>query len=337
MTRMILGRPRRRGRSAARARAHPISTRPAAGPRQRLGVLFATFLAGAALAGPALAVDCGEVITGFARLDRDLICTDDPALTVDGGMLDLNGFTVVCANAEPTPSVGVVLDGSGARLRNGAVTGCMLAIRVAGSGRHVVRGVTASAWNQGVLVESDGNRLVNSHVLRGLADAAVQVDGDNNLLGWNNVAGSLDQGFEINGNDNRIVHNRIGGVAEGVQLMGERNHVLHNHIIGTTDRGVDVRGFEAGTGAHVIAFNLIADGVDGIALLDESQGNQIRRNTIYGHSDQGIFIGTFSNTIQRNQVLLNRVDLQDNTPGCDDNLWQGNTFETSVSDADCID
>ena len=103
-------------------------------------------------------------------------------------------------------------------------------------------------------------------------------------------------------------------MAEGVQLEGERNHVLRNQIIGTTERGVDVRGLEEPTGAHVIADNLIADGADGIALLDNSQGNHIRRNTIYGNSDQGIFVGTFGNTIERNQVLLNRVDLQDNTP-----------------------
>lgn len=293
-----------------------------------------TVLALAVLAAlPALAVECGDVVTSSARLDRDLICTTDPALTVDGGLLDLGGFTVVCDQTE----VGVLLDGRGARLRNGAVTGCVLAVHVAGEGRHTVRNVIASASNQGVFVESDGNRLLNSHVLRGLEDAAVQVDGADNLLSSNHVAGSNDQGFEINGNDNRIVRNRIGGVAEGVQLTGERNHVLRNEIIGATDRGVDVRGLVEPTGAHVIAFNLIVDGVDGIALLESSNGNRISRNTIYGNSDQGIFVGTLDNTIERNQVLLNRVDLQDNTPGCDDNLWQDNTFETSVSDADCID
>ena len=283
--------------------------------------------------GPALAVECGDVITGIELLDRDLICTDNPGLTVDGGTLDLGGFTVVCDHEPDVQGVGVLLAGSGARLGNGAVTGCFLAVHVAGDGDHVVRGVTGSAANQGVFVESDGNRLLDSHILRGLEDAAVQVDGSNNLLRFNNVAGSLDQGFEINGNDNRVIGNRIGGVAEGIQLDGERNRVLRNHIIGTTDRGVDVRG---SGGGHLIARNLIADGVDGIALLDNSQGNQIRRNTIYGHSDQGIFVGTFGNTIERNQVLLNLVDLQDNTLDCDDNLWRDNVFETSVSD-DCID
>ena len=282
-------------------------------------------------AGPALAVECGDVITGHARLDRDLICTTDPALTVDGGSLDLGRFTVVCDHAPPMPSVGVLLEGSGARLRGGAITGCAVAVWVGGAGDHIVRGVTASASNQGVFVESDGNRLLHSHVLRGLDDAAVQVDGSDNRLNFNDVTGSSDQGFEINGNGNRIVGNRIGGVAEGVQLAGDGNHVVLNQIIGTTDRGVEVR-----AGAHVITFNLIADGAaDGIALLDDGDGNRVSRNAIYGHPDQGLFVGTFDNTLERNRVLLNGVDVTDATPGCDDNLWRDNTFETSVSD-DCV-
>ena len=299
------------------------------GPPAAFGLLIVA-------AGPALAVECGEVVMGSARLDRDLICAADPALTVDGGLLDLNGFTVVCDHEPTVEGVGVLLEGSGARLRNGAVTSCFLAVHVAGDGGQTVRHLTASAANQGVFVESNGNRVFDSHILRGLEDAAVQVNGSDNLLRGNAVAGSNDQGFEINGNDNRIVGNRIGGVAEGVQLEGERNHVLRNQIIGTTDRGVDVRGLVEPTGAHVIAFNLIVDGVDGIATLESSNGNRISRNTIYGNSDQGIFVGTLDNTIERNQALLNAVDLQDNTEGCDDNLWRNNVFETSVSD-DCIE
>ncbi|MGH6900978.1 MAG: hypothetical protein ACREJ5_31230, partial [Geminicoccaceae bacterium] len=93
-------------------------------------------------AGPALAVECGEIVTGSARLDRDLICTADPALTVDGGLLDLNGFTVVCDHDPTLEGVGVLLDGSGARLRGGAVTGCFLAVHVAGEGGHTVRHLT---------------------------------------------------------------------------------------------------------------------------------------------------------------------------------------------------
>jgi parallel beta-helix repeat protein len=291
------------------------------------------------VAGPALAVECGETITGTARLDRDLVCTDDPALTVDGGLLDLAGFTVVCDHDPTVEGVGVLLDGSGSRLRGGAVTGCFLAVHVAGDGGHTVRRLTASAADRGLFIESDGNRLLDSEILRATGDAAVQVDGSDNLLRGNTVAGAGDQGFEINGNDNRISLNRIGAVAEGVQLLGERNRVLRNQIIGATDRGIDVRGLVEPpevTGAHVIIDNLIVDGVDGIALLEDSNGNLISRNTIYSNSDQGIFVGTLDNTIDRNQVRLNRVDLQDNTLDCDDNLWRDNVFDTSMSD-DCIE
>jgi parallel beta-helix repeat protein len=288
--------------------------------------------------GPALAVECGDTITGRARLDRDLICTNDPALTVAGGLLDLNGFAVVCDHDPAVEGgVGVLLEGNGARLRNGAVTGCFLAVHVAGDGGHTVRHLTASAADRGVFIESDGNRVLDSHVLRAVGDAAVQADGSGNLLRDNVVAGAGDQGFEINGNDNQVIGNRIGAVAEGVQLIGQRNQVLRNQIIGATDRGVDVRGTVEPTGAHVISDNLIVDGVDGIALLQSSNGNRISRNTIYGNSDQGIFVGTLHNTIEDNQALLNAVDLQDNTADCDDNVWRDNTFETAVSNADCIE
>ena len=229
-------------------------------------------------------------------------------------------------------SVGILLDGAGARLRNGAVTGCEVAVWLGGQGGHRVREVTASASNQGVFVESDDNLLASSHVLRGLDDAAVQVDGSSNRLRDNDVAGSADQGFEINGNDNRVVGNRIAGVVEGVQLMGEGNTVRRNQIIGAAERGVEVR-----AGAHRIVDNLIADGaLDGIALLDAGNGNRVSGNTILGHGDQGLFVGTLDNRLLRNRVLLNGVDLQDNMPDCDDNLWQDNVFETSVSD-DCVD
>jgi hypothetical protein len=293
---------------------------------------FGTAAALGLLAEPALAVECGEVITKNARLDRDLVCTTDPALTVDGGSLVLGRFTVVCDHEEGAPSVGIVLEGQAAHLRGGAVTGCVLAIRVAGSGRHTIRDVTASASNQGVFIESDRNRLLHSDILRGRDDAAVQINGNNNELRFNNIAGSDDQGFEVNGSDNRIEDNAIGGVAEGIQLMGDRNRVTRNRIIGATDRGVEVR-----AGGHVIAFNLVADGgADGIALLDDGNGNDVHGNAVYGNADEGVEVATFDNRIERNRVLLNGVDLQDTTADCDNNQWRDNVFETSESD-DCVD
>ena len=305
--------------------------------RRPFGMTSALPLLALLTAGPALAVECGDTITGHARLDRDLICAIlTPALTVDGGSLDLNGFTVAC-DQSVEDRVGILLAGRGARLSDGAVTGCFVGVQVGGSGGHTVRGVTASASNQGVFIdeESDGNRLLNSHILRGRDDAAVQVDGSSNLLLLNEVAGSIDQGFEINGDDNRVIGNRISAVAEGIQLIGAGNHVLRNQIVGATVRGVEVR-----AGGHVIKDNLIADGADdGIALLVAANGNEISGNAIYRHVQSGLFVGlsTVNNTLERNRVLLNGVDLTDANPGCDANVWQDNVFETAQSDVDCID
>lgn len=281
--------------------------------------------------GTAAALECGDTVSGEVVLDRDLVCSTDPGLTVaSGAELDLGGFTVVCDGTE----FGIVLHGSSARLDDGAVVGCITAVKLAGAGGHTVRRVTASGASQGLWIDagSDGNHVLRSAILQGTEDAAIQVDGAHNALRFNDVAGSTDQGFEINGDDNLIEGNHIAGVSEGVQLEGTANRVIGNSIIGTTDRGVEVR-----AGGHLIEGNLIADGAaDGIALLDEGDGNEVIDNTITGHGDQGLFVGTFGNTLTGNLVLLNAADLTDVTPDCDDNLWADNTFETSVSD-DCVD
>ena len=216
---------------------------------------------------------------GRARLDRDLICTDRSGAHGRGRTLDLERLhgglrsPATAAGATGT-GVGILLEGEGARLSDGAVTGCAWPSRRRRR-RPYRPGPDRRRPNQGILVESGRNRVLDSHILRGLEDAAVQVDGSDNLLRCNEIAGSDDQGFEINGNDNQVIGNRIGAVAEGVQLTGERNHALRNQIIGATDRGIEVRGLVEPTGAHVILDNLIADGVDGIATLESSNGNRV--------------------------------------------------------------
>lgn len=299
----------------------------------RPGLVAAAFLGLAALAWPhgTHALECGEVVSGLEVLDRDLLCATEPAITVGSGAeLDLGGFTVTCQGSE----VGILLDGAAAWLDNGAVVGCSTAVQVAGSGAHTVRRITASGANQGLWIApgSDGNHILRNAVLRGQEDAAIQVDGAHNTLRFNAVGGSLDQAFEINGDDNLIEGNHVTGVAEGVQLTGTRNRVVGNHIVGTTDRGIEVR-----AGGHLIQRNLIADGAaDGIALLDTGDGNEVVGNTIIGHADQGLFVGTFGNTLTGNLVLLNGTDLTDVTENCDGNRWADNEFTTSLSD-DCVD
>jgi parallel beta-helix repeat protein len=275
--------------------------------------------------------DCGAVVTGSESLDRDLICTVDPALTIDGGRLNLNDFAVICDGT----STGVVIEGQNARLTFGAVTGCAVAVVVGGIGDHLVHRVVAGGSTQGILVESEHNRIVDNAVLRGAEDAAIQVDGSDNRLYGNAVTGSLDQGFEIRGDRNLITRNRVGGIAEGVELRGARNQLWHNDIVGATDTGIELR---EGADGNVIGFNRIADGAaDGITV--RSNDNAIRENAIDGSGDQGFFVfeGASGNTFEDNRVLgSGTTDVVDQNPNCDDNDWRGNTFVTSLSD-DCID
>lgn len=289
-------------------------------------LLLAPLVVGSAV--PAAALECGETVTGTATLEEDLRCTVSPALTIDGGDLDLDGHSVVCAGT----SEGVVLEGRGARLADGAVTGCEIAVVVAGGGGHEVRRVVASGSSQGIRVESSGNRIRDNAVLRGGSDAAVQVDGSANTLVRNHLTGAMDQGFEVRGDRNLFARNRIGGVAEGLELRGSGNVVRHNDIVGATDSGIEVRG-----DGNDIRFNRIADGAaDGIAI--RSSDNVVDGNTIYGSGDEGIFVfaGAMRNALRANRVLGSGTDLLDANPDCDDNTWEDNTFETADSD-DCID
>jgi parallel beta-helix repeat protein len=285
--------------------------------------------------GEVAAVECGEVLTGVERLDEDLICTTERALTLSGGTLDLRGHAVVCDGTVE----GVVLEGDGARVLNGVVAGCQFAVLVRGAGNHLVTNVTASVQDpvlddeegaEGLRVSSDGNRLVGNRVLLGGTNA-IRINGAGNLVAGNTVSGS-ERGIRIDGIENRVVNNVIAGVGEGIEIRGASNRIRRNQIAGANDQGIEVRG----PGNRVVA-NLAVDAVgDGISIF--SNDNLIRRNRVFSNGDDGIIVvETFGNNrIVSNRALGNGNDLTDQNPDCDDNVWENNTFGSADPD-DCID
>ena len=285
--------------------------------------------------GSVAAVECGDVVTGVERLDEDLICTTDPALTLRGGTLDLRGHTVICDGTIE----GVVLEGHGAQVLNGAVTGCQFAVLVEGTGNHLVGDVTASVQDpvpddeegaEGLRVASDGNRLVGNRVLLGGTNA-IRINGAGNHVEGNTVSGSQ-RGIRIDGIENDIVDNVIAGVAEGIEVRGASNRIGRNQIAGAVDQGIELRG----TGNGVVG-NLAVDAVgDGISIF--SNDNLIRGNGAFSNGDDGIIvIETFGNNrIVNNRALGNGTDLTDQNLDCDDNVWADNTFGSADPD-DCID
>jgi parallel beta-helix repeat protein len=286
-------------------------------------------------AGSVAAVECGEVLTGVERLDRDLICTTEPALTVRGGTLDLGGHAVICDG----PIEGIVLDGDGAQVLNGAVTGCQFAVLVEGAGNHLVTDVTASVQDpvlddeedaEGLRVSSDGNRLARNRVLLGGTNA-IRINGAGNHVVGNTVSGS-ERGIRIDGMENDVVDNVIAGVGEGIEVRGASNRISRNQIGGAVDQGIELRG----TGNRVVS-NLAVDAVgDGISIF--SNDNLIRGNGAFSNGDDGIIVvETFGNNqIVDNRALGNGTDLTDQNLDCDDNVWANNTFGSADPD-DCID
>jgi hypothetical protein len=129
----------------------------------RLTDLLRILLFGAIVAGPALAgeVRCGEVITGTAVLTSDLVCGDaNPALTIDGGELDMAGHQI---SGGPAYGVGVRLIGRGAGLHNGVVRACGHAVELAGDGGHSITNVVARGnAGDGFVVASRGNLLLRN-------------------------------------------------------------------------------------------------------------------------------------------------------------------------------
>jgi parallel beta-helix repeat protein len=281
------------------------------------------------------AVECGEVLTGVERLDEDLICTTDPALTLSGGTLDLGGHTVICDGIIE----GIVLDGDGAQVLNGAVAGCQFAVLVEGAGNHLVTNLTASVQDpvlddeegaEGLRVSSDGNRLVRNRVLLGGTNA-IRINGAGNHVVGNTVSGS-ERGIRIDGIENDVVDNVIAGVGEGIEVRGASNQITRNQIAGAIDQGVELRG----AGNRVVA-NLAVDAVgDGISIF--SNDNLIRGNGAFSNGDDGIIVvATFGNNrIVNNRALGNGTDLTDQNLDCDDNVWTNNTFGIADPD-DCID
>lgn len=305
--------------------------------RGALGVVLLTSGMFLGAADGVAAVECGDVLTATEQLDQDLICTTDPALTLSGGQLDLEGHSVVCDGT----LVGIVLEGEGGELSDGAVVGCQLAVAVRGVGSHSVARVTVSvadrdpedeAGAEGIRVEaeSDRNLLLYNRVLLGGTNA-IRINGASNRVVGNAVSGS-ERGIRVDGTDNLIARNAIGGVAEGIEVRGERNQIRNNQIAGALDQGVELRG-DNNTVVDNLTLNAVADGVSIF-----SSGNEVRGNGVFDNADEGIIVveTATSNRVVDNSAFGNGTDLVDQNLNCADNVWTDNAFETADPD-DCID
>ena len=150
--------------------------------------------------------------------------------------------------------------------------------------------------------------------------------------------------------DAQIHHVSATGNQRGILVGYASGVMIHNNVI-TDNARLDPGDDSLPYGFGIAAFDLIDSQIknnvvtgnssDGIALRAKSSDNTLMKNTASSNGRYGILLSTFGgpstdNVIKNNDALSNAtLDLMDQNPSCDDNIWKKNTFETS-DPAACI-
>ncbi|MCA1683633.1 MAG: right-handed parallel beta-helix repeat-containing protein, partial [Actinobacteria bacterium] len=152
---------------------------------------------------------------------------------------------------------------------------------------------------------------------------------------------------------NTVVDNRIGraGTVAGTDNDGIRvepgtpgNFILNNRVTGN---GLDGIALFRRSPDNVIRGNISSDNGlrtsarrgDGIRVFPDSDRTIIEGNLTVRNGDNGIIVGSLNNRIVGNTSLFNRafpplnvnnlaVDLRDQNPTCDNNVWLDNRYGT---------
>ena len=314
-------------------------------------------LASLAVTSPAWSqVACGSRIEAGAQvvLAGDLSCAGNGDLvTVEGpAVLDLNGFTIRCSTPDAR-TIGVVLIGRGAIVRNGLVRDCATGVLAAGEGRHLVRDLTiVSPRETGIDVPTERNRVKDSLVffpgrtgidMRGAASVAIgnAVTGsagtgilvrERATLERNVVSGSTGSGFQVAREGTVVRRNRAIGNQIGFSVIGDRNRFTDNEA---ESNGLGFR-IDGSAEGNVIARNAI-DGNDSDGVFVVGDGSKLRGNVVEDNAGYGIrlFNDVAGSVIAGNTVRFNgELDLSDDAPECGTNRWRNNTFGSS--DQTCI-
>jgi parallel beta-helix repeat protein len=217
-----------------------------------------------------------------------------PALTVRAAELDLDGFTVSCGDpAGTTAPRGIVLEGGGATLRNGTITGCGTAVVLGEPGQHTVERIHVRDSGNGFVVpkRSRRNRIVaNRYEEPSGFGLGFGVEGNRNTLDGNQASGGGEAltslGFLVRGVRN-VLRNNVASSHRNASTCGEgglgfviygKNHTLTANVAsGNSSQAQCGAGHPTGSG-FVVGFSFAAGEKNttfGIVLQDNmATGNQ---------------------------------------------------------------
>lgn len=286
----------------------------------------------------------------------------------DGITLDLNGHRVFGTDDPGDGPGILLRGRSGVRVHNGTVASFDAGVAIMdGSTGNTVTGIDAignvgsgeTDFGDGIVIgSSSGNTIAGNRVVDNGPFSGVAVFGSGS-------SGNTIEGNEIIGNDAVDVaapdHGDPTGTqqTDGVRLepFTSRNTVTGNVVRGSGLDGIAV--FFASTDNVVSGNDVRGNGLhdkthrkgSGIILFNRADRNIVEGNVVIGNAANGIVLrgpielpmrtiaGAESNTIRDNTTRGNAVfedpqtdffDLRDDNfdPPCDNNVWDGNTFNT---------
>ncbi|HYD50142.1 MAG TPA: right-handed parallel beta-helix repeat-containing protein, partial [Terriglobales bacterium] len=175
--------------------------------------------------GPVAAqVNCGDVITDDRVMTTDLVCAaHDPAITIDGGSLDMAGHRL-----EGCLGNGILLIGAGA-VRNGSVFDCGHGFVLQGGGGHRLLNVVARGNSgDGIRAVTGENQLTNVTAINNTGDG-FDIGSSRNKLTRCASVNNMDNGFVIVGSENKLSENEsTKNTLDGFHVTGDKNTFKHN-------------------------------------------------------------------------------------------------------------
>ena len=320
----------------------------------RTSFIVAAALAALTLAGPAVAgLACGDRVSPGQQvvLEEDLACDGPGAAVVVTGpaVVDLNGFTISCADLDEdgaAPQVGVLLLGWAVTVRNGTLNECHHGVVAAGTGFHQIGDVaTLFGSGDGIVLASHANRVRGAlaffHrgagvVLRGAAGNVSDSTATGNRVGFrvdaratlsgNFASANERDGYLVAGSGSVLADNRALGNPFGFTIVGSANSLDGNesrkNLIGVF---LDARARSNTLRANVASANTVT------GIVADGERNRLVSNRAEDNLAHGIRVPSGARAVAVSGTLAvgnGADDLADETPGCGDNVWRDNRFET---------
>ncbi len=309
-------------------------------PRLGSGWLVALTLVAAAPATQAL--ECGDEIgpKGKFALDADIgPCTSatDPALRVVGPVsLDMAGFRILCDTADT--AVGILVEGSKAKVFGGGADGCAHGLLVEGVEGHRIEDFVATrSTGDGIVVRSNHTKL-RRVAATGSMGSGITVEGNINRVQDSEALDNMGNGFWVPGSMNTLTRvTASGNHLDGVGLAGGFAKVKDSRFTGNLEDGV---GLAASFG--VVSRNVVVGNGDGDDVTATDAGidvtgsiSDVVGNVVIGNDPVGILLTdqTSATVVKGNASLGNTdTDAEDEETNCGLNTWGKNRVGTTEAD-----